>query len=485
MRACRRSSTGVRGGSLRLPIALLALTALQLSAAPLATADDHLMRIREVSVGASTGAPNLRFVELQMTQAGQNKVVGNHVHVYNAAGSIIGTYTFPANVTNSLDQTSILIGTSQTGTFYGVTPDLTMPSPALQRSGGMVCYDDIDANGVAFPAGARDCVSWGNFTGSPPSATGTPFRQSGGIVDGMSMVRDISASDPARLQPADDTNNSAADFDTAFPVPRNNASTTTTTGGSALVDGSSTLDYDAVSTGAGVKNNVTVAPSGAFWRLTDLAAPVAAGSGCEQLTVNRVRCAQAGVTSASLNGSSLADRMTAANGLDTTLLGGAGDDMLTGMDAADTLNGEAGSDTMDGGAGPDTFNGGTERDVVLYSRRTAGQPVTVDIDGAAGDDGGAIDEDTGVFDSLMSDVENVKGGAGDDSITGNASANVLFGNGGVDELFGLGANDELRVNGDGLADTANCGAGGSDHVFRDLADIFSSPPDPDACEIVH
>ena len=109
----------------------------------------------------------------------------------------------------------------------------------------------------------------------------------------------------------------------------------------------------------------------------------------------------------------------------------------------------------------------------------------VDIDGVAGDDGGAIDDDgTGVRDTLLTTVENVRGGAGDDILTGSAVPNTLIGGAGVDELHGLAGDDQMLASGDGFADMVTCGAGAADHVFADPIDSFPANG-PDACEIVN
>jgi Ca2+-binding RTX toxin-like protein len=203
---------------------------------------------------------------------------------------------------------------------------------------------------------------------------------------------------------------------------------------------------------------------------------VAAGSGDDTLTGSSIRNSLKGGAGADeLNGDSDKDNLNGDAGGDT-LNGGGADDTLLGGDGADQLFGDSDRDTLDGGTGPDTVDGGTGRDVATYTSRTAAQPVTVTVDGVA-DDGGALDSND---DNLLDSVENVKGGAGDDSITGNGSDNVLTGNAGEDQLHGEAGNDELRANGDGSADNITCGAGSSDVVFRDLGvDTFAAD-----CEVV-
>jgi hypothetical protein len=463
----------------------LAGAQLALSASP-ALAVDHNLRIREVFAGSTVGSQGAaRFVELQLANSGQAQLAGNRVHFYDAAGTVINTSTFSAAMANGANQASVLVATTQAESFFGVDADLTMPASGIPPKGGQVCYEDVDDSTQGF----RDCVAWGNFAGASPSPTGNPFNPANGIPDGKSILRDISAGNPALLETGsggadggDDTNDSAADFDAAFADPRNNAGALMTTDGDASVDAVGELDFTAA---AGVKNRLTVAASGAFWRLTETEAPITAGPGCEQVIVNRVRCAQAAVTGLSLNGGDENDRITTADGVDATVNGGAGDDMLTTKNGGDTLLGGPGKDILDGGTGPDAMFGEDQQDTVTYERRSAGQPVVVDLDdGISGNEGGAVDDDgSGQRDTILT-VENLKGGAGADSITGSAGSNTLTGGAGIDELFGAAANDTIRANGDGSGDTGNCGPGVNDKLFADPADVFDLEG-PNACEIVN
>ena len=113
--------------------------------------------------------------------------------------------------------------------------------------------------------------------------------------------------------------------------------------------------------------------------------------------------------------------------------GGSGDDRLVGGDEANLLRGNAGDDVLDGRGGADRFEGGTGRDLADYGARAAG--VSVTIDGAA--------NDAGEGDNVTGDVENVRGGSGDDTITGNHEPNRLEGGPGADALDGGGNPDVL------------------------------------------
>jgi Ca2+-binding RTX toxin-like protein len=124
-----------------------------------------------------------------------------------------------------------------------------------------------------------------------------------------------------------------------------------------------------------------------------------------------------------------------------TLIGGNGNDTLTGNWGGNTLQGGPGNDWMTGSLGADTFDGGPagggfERDTVSYADRTSPSTgVTVTI----GD--GANDGETGEGDDVQTNVEDVTGGAGPDHLAGDFGANLLVGGPGDDEILGGGGND--------------------------------------------
>ena len=110
--------------------------------------------------------------------------------------------------------------------------------------------------------------------------------------------------------------------------------------------------------------------------------------------------------------------------------GGAGLDQLLGDSGDNTFYASAGNDTIDGRGGADTF----------------------DASGFASDL--TVDLSTGSFTSTdlgtgsLANVENVTGGAGNDTLTGDGAVNTLDGGAGDDTLAGGGGNDTL-VGGDG------------------------------------
>jgi hypothetical protein len=196
----------------RKGIGLLAvLTACLLTlGAGTASATFHLMMVREVYPG-SLAAPEADYVELQMWQSGQNFVAGHVLRSYDAGGNLTAVSTFPADVPNGADNSTLLLATPQAEAQFHVAADAPLaPSSHLEPGGGAVCWEAID------------CVSWGGFSGELPSPAGTPAAPSG-IPDGMAVRRSIARGCATLLDAEDDHDNSAADFEAVFPSPRPNS----------------------------------------------------------------------------------------------------------------------------------------------------------------------------------------------------------------------------------------------------------------------
>ena len=178
-----------------------------------------------------------------------------------------------------------------------------------------------------------------------------------------------------------------------------------------------------------------------------------------------------------LTGSSLANIVTGGPGRDTlnggvgndTLNGGGSDDRLYGGEGNDSLNGGAGEDgllagdgddTLDGGADADTLSGGPDLDTVTYSSRGAGVVVTTAT--GAGDDGGKSDGLVGERDTVAGTVENLHRRSRSRQPVGSSGDNIITGGPGADTLLGLGGTD-LVVATDGVKDAViDCGA---DHDY--------------------
>jgi Ca2+-binding RTX toxin-like protein len=146
------------------------------------------------------------------------------------------------------------------------------------------------------------------------------------------------------------------------------------------------------------------------------------------------------------------------------VIGGPGDDRITGSAIGNVLEGGPGNDRLAGGqylelSGGDEFLGGSGIDTVDYwldkEAGTVQAPVTVTLDALADD--GAAGEDF-----VHQDVENVRGGEGDDLLVGGPGKNVLRGESGNDVLRGGPGNDTL--DGGSGADVLNGEDGALDTV---------------------
>ena len=142
------------------------------------------------------------------------------------------------------------------------------------------------------------------------------------------------------------------------------------------------------------------------------------------------------------------------NRFNNVLSGGGGDDMLFGGFGRDVLNGNAGKDRLVGGGAADLLLGGTGNDTVDYSDHAIG--VFVTLDGEANDgsfqniplESGGQTLNPIENDNVRPDVENVIGTDADDHLRGNDGSNTLVGRGGNDILVGRNGSDLLR-GGDG------------------------------------
>lgn len=186
----------------------LLVTSFTLATAAPAGATFHEIWIREVYAG-SLLVPGSQYVELQMWSAGQERVDGHELRTYTKNGSVQSTNPFTTDVANGASQSTILVGTSAVEDEFGVTPDVTLASGAIDPDGGAVCWEELD------------CVSWGDFNGSLPSPAGSPAPA---IPSGMALRRTIAPLCPTALDGGDDRNDSATDFSVASPAPRPNSS---------------------------------------------------------------------------------------------------------------------------------------------------------------------------------------------------------------------------------------------------------------------
>lgn len=153
-----------------------------------------------------------------------------------------------------------------------------------------------------------------------------------------------------------------------------------------------------------------------------------------------------------LTGEDGADRLYGGTGNDS-LDGGADNDRLYGQDGNDTLVGAAGNDRLDGGDGADSLTGGSGTDAAVYSSDNTG--VDVNLETGSGS-GGQAEGDT------LTEIENITGGSGNDSLTGDSGDNLLSGGAGDDSIKGGDGADRLYG---GSGDDALQGDGGADRLY--------------------
>jgi Ca2+-binding RTX toxin-like protein len=341
----------------------------------------------------------------------------------------------------------------------------------------------IDASGVTLVvdgAGGNDVLSDSGGPGATVPAT------SGVRLIGGPGNDDVTVSSAAVAGPGNDkytfpsTSGSGALTYAAAPGPVT-MTLTGTAGGATSTGGDGFGDTD---TYVGELGPLTLSPfddhatalSNAHFNLPD------AGAGNDTLT--------GGSRTDLLYGRGGNDTIHGGGGADI-LVGYEGDDQLMGDAGTDQLQGDGGFDTMDGGEGddvitetvvanigPDDIHGGPGTDFVQYSsyRCTSGLPgqlvsnrasVTVDLDDVA-DDGAA-----GEGDNVHSDIEDLYGTGGDDTLTGDADANLLNGLSGSDTLRGGGGDDRLE----GLR--VPCAYSNVTTVIGDAADDLDGGPGAD------
>ena len=142
------------------------------------------------------------------------------------------------------------------------------------------------------------------------------------------------------------------------------------------------------------------------------------------------------------------------------IIGGSGDDNLTGDLNVNQIKGQAGDDTINGGGGNDTLLGGDDNDTLN------GGEGDDTLNGNAGQD--QLFGDAG-NDLLNGDEDNdtLNGGLGDDTLTDTQGNNILQGNEGNDEITGGDGADILRG---GAGDDTLKGGAGNDQLFGDAGD---------------
>lgn len=124
-----------------------------------------------------------------------------------------------------------------------------------------------------------------------------------------------------------------------------------------------------------------------------------------------------------ITGSSLGDTLIGDGGVNT-INGNNGADTISGLGGNDILNGDGGDDDIQGGAGDDTIDGGSGNDRAVY---TGGSAVTVNLSTGTATDG------SGNTDTLIS-IEEVTGSSAGDTIIAGATTVEIDAEGGNDTI---------------------------------------------------
>ena len=140
-----------------------------------------------------------------------------------------------------------------------------------------------------------------------------------------------------------------------------------------------------------------------------------------------------------------------------SVIGTAGNDLLTGTFRVERLYGLGGDDTFIATPGPDFYDGGSGFDTVDYSGNSAG--ITVDM-GAYADTGVSV-----LF--YFTSIEALRGTGFNDTLKGDVLANTLIGGGGDDVLIGGLGNDTLD-GGAGANDEARYAGNRSDYLVENV-----------------
>ena len=171
-----------------------------------------------------------------------------------------------------------------------------------------------------------------------------------------------------------------------------------------------------------------------------------------------------------IRGGSAADTLTGDAGANV-LSGQGGADALAGGAGSDVVYGGGGDDTLQGGAGADLLHGDAGSDLAVYPRSA---PLSLSIGN------GANDGESGELDDIQADVERLRGGSGNDTLTGDGGPNIIHGaagndqitgNAGDDVLYGMAGDDTIDgLDGPTYTDRLSCGTE-NDTTTSDTPDV--------------
>jgi len=223
--------------------------------------------------------------------------------------------------------------------------------------------------------------------------------------------------------------------------------------------GFDTADYSYVDTNNAYSAGITVTLNGAQTAVVN----VLAGSDVDSL-----------INIENVVGTRFADSL-AGDASANSLFGGAG---------ADSLSGGLGNDTLDGGGDSTTDNAGNTifLDWVDYSYTSQG--IVAVLSGT----GGTVTATAGSDVDRVNNIENVRGGSGNDSFLGDAMNNYFIGGRGADTFQGGYGNDTFDGNGTGqdtsidvasyayINNATQTGSQGISVILNNGADVIVSVP---------
>jgi Ca2+-binding RTX toxin-like protein len=156
-------------------------------------------------------------------------------------------------------------------------------------------------------------------------------------------------------------------------------------------------------------------------------------------------------------------------GADDRLLGGSGDDDLAGDSGNDRLEGSGGDDRLDGGVGADEMRGGTGNDTYLvdYTGDMVLEAANEGVDTVLASDTFALGANVENLTLTGNEAIDAMGNAVGNRLIGNAADNRLDGKSGLDVMKGGFGDDTYVV--DNVGDSVDEGGGGGhDTVESDV-----------------
>lgn len=154
------------------------------------------------------------------------------------------------------------------------------------------------------------------------------------------------------------------------------------------------------------------------------------------------------------------------------ILGGKGNDVLTGSTGSNYIYGGDGDDIIEGGGGADMLVGGLGVDTLSYANATKSVSAYLDQQGVSKSNGEKDTDGTPQFGGdahgdLIWGFENLIGGKEADFLVGNSGKNDIKGGAGNDTIAGGLGNDTLD-GGEGIDYLSHGQRGASEHVYLTL-----------------